>query len=146
MSTDEDASRPAGGDRQIVVDRVIDGLPDAVAVLIRRLLNEPGLSRQELRRRISGYMVSIESRARELDFIDVHLAQSIADDCHRLIDTLGAAPTEEHRRVVQAAVLYFVMDEDAEGDTTSLIGFDDDRLVVDVVLDEIRRGVPTSGA
>jgi uncharacterized membrane protein YkvA (DUF1232 family) len=40
---------------------------------------------------------------------------------------------------VQAAVLYFVTDEDAEGDTSSLIGFDDDRWVVRRVLSELER-------
>jgi hypothetical protein len=37
-------------------------------------------------------------------------------------------------------VLYFVLDEDAEADTSSLIGFDDDRLVVDTVARELGVG------
>jgi hypothetical protein len=36
-------------------------------------------------------------------------------------------------------VLYFVTDEDAEGDASSLIGFDHDRLVVRRVLTELER-------
>ncbi|MGD8511599.1 MAG: hypothetical protein PVI12_00780 [Gammaproteobacteria bacterium] len=51
----------------------------------------------------------------------------------------GPDAGEEHHRLVQAAVLYFVTDEDAEGDTSSLIGFDDDRRVVRRVLGELER-------
>jgi hypothetical protein len=39
--------------------------------------------------------------------------------------------------VVQAAVLYFALEEDVEGDTDSLIGLDDDRLVVRAVCQEL---------
>jgi uncharacterized membrane protein YkvA (DUF1232 family) len=123
--------------REISISRVIAEFPEAVAIVFKRLIRAPRRSRQEMRRRVSSYIVGIEARAREVDYIDVELAQSIANKCHRLIDTLNANFAEEHRCLVQAAVLYFVTDEDAEGDTTSLIGFDDDRLVVDVVLQEL---------
>jgi uncharacterized membrane protein YkvA (DUF1232 family) len=51
----------------------------------------------------------------------------------------GPDASEEHHRLVQAAVLYFVTDEDAESDTSSLIGFDDDRRVVRRVRTELGR-------
>lgn len=141
MPPDDTSGRSGSAEQGISLARVMERLPEAVAVLFGRLLREPKRSREEMRRRVSGYLVEIESRAREVDFIDVELAQAIADGCHRLIDTPEAGASEEHRRLVQAAVLYFVMDEDAEGDTSSLIGFDDDRLVVDAVRDELQRNI-----
>lgn len=40
---------------------------------------------------------------------------------------MRACASEERHRLVQAAELYFMTDEDTEGDTGSLIGFDDAR-------------------
>lgn len=141
--SDDQRQRPGSPGREISIARVVERLPAAVSILFRRLMHEPRRSREEMRRRVASYLVEIETRAREVDFIDVELAQSIATACHRLIDTLDGRATEDHRRLVQAAVLYFVMDEDAEGDTSSLIGFDDDRLVVVAVQDEVHGRTPT---
>lgn len=121
------------------IDRVMAGFPDTMSVIFRRMMRAPRRSPLEMRRRVSRHIVEIETRAREADYIDVELAQSLANECHRLIDTLGPNASEDHHRLVQAAVLYFVTDEDAEGDTSSLIGFDDDRLVVRRVLGELER-------
>lgn len=124
---------------EVSISRVMAGLPDTIAVLFRRMMRAPRRSSLEMRRRVSRHIVDMETRAREADYVDVELAQSLANECHRLIDTLGPDASEEHYRLVQAAVLYFVTDEDAEGDASSLIGFDDDRLVVRRVLSELER-------
>jgi len=125
--------------QEINISRVIAEFPETIAVIFKRLMRAPRRSREEMRRRVSGYIVQIESLAREVDYLDVDLAQYIANACHRLIDTLDGFSTEDHRCLVQAAVLYFVTDEDAEGDTSSLIGFDDDRLVAETVWRELVR-------
>jgi uncharacterized membrane protein YkvA (DUF1232 family) len=51
---------------------------------------------------------------------------------------------EDRRQVVQAAVLYFALEDDVEGDTISLIGLDDDNLVVAAVCEEL--GLDAEGA
>ena len=61
----------------------------------------------------------------------------MANLLHRLIDTLQGSVTPEHHRLVQAAVRYFVTEEDAEADRESLIGFEDDRLVAATVAEEL---------
>jgi len=129
---------------EVSISRVVASLPEAIAAIFKRLMREPRLSRQEMRRRVSSYLVDLETLAREVDYIDVELVQSIAYRCQRLIDGLHERSSEEHRRLVQAAVLYFLVDDDAEGDTSSLIGFDDDRLVVDAVWDELGDEGPAS--
>jgi hypothetical protein len=125
---------------EISISRVIAAMPASVAAIFKRLMREPRLSREEMRRRVTTYLVGIESLARQVDYIDVELVQSIANRCCRLIDGVDVRSSEEHRRLVQAAVLYFLVDEDAESDTSSLIGFDDDRLVVDAVWEEVTAG------
>lgn len=122
---------------EIAIGRVIARLPDAVEALFRRMMREPRRSRQELRRLVAAHLVRLETLARGVDYLDVELAAEVANRCHRLIDTIAPPVSEDHRRLVQAAVLYFVLDEDVEGDTTSLIGLDDDRLVVAAVFDEL---------
>ena len=96
---------------------------------VERSFREPRISQVELRRMVSEYLVELETRARETDFMDIGLATQVASLCHRLIDSLDPTVAEEHHRLVQAAVRYFLIEEDAESDTDSLIGFDDDLLV-----------------
>jgi len=125
------------GNPDVSIARVLGRLPVPVATIFKRLMREPRLSRQEMRRRVASYVVDLETLARAVDYIDVDLVQSIATRCFRLIDGLREQPAEDGRRLVQAAVLYFLVEDDAEGDTSSLIGFDDDRLVVDTVWEEL---------
>lgn len=134
MSDPPDNSRP-GPD--IVIGRVIARLPASVEILFRKMMREPRRSKEELRRLVASHLVKLETLARDSDYLDVALATEVSNRCHRLIDSIGSPVPEDHRRLVQAAVLYFVLDEDVEGDSTSLIGLDDDRLVVDTVCDEL---------
>lgn len=122
---------------EIAIGRVIARLPDSVEVLFCKMMREPRRSSEELRRLVAAHLLRLETLAREVDYLDVELAAEVANRCHRLIDTIDPPVSEDHRRLVQAAVLYFVLDEDVEGDTTSLIGLDDDRLVVVAVCDEL---------
>lgn len=140
MTADEPVGMGKGPGRDISISRVVQSLPEAVATLFDKLMREPRRSRDEMRRRVASYLVSIESLAREIDYLDIDLVERIANCCHRLIETLDEDASEDHRRLVQAAVLYFVLDEDVEGDTSSLIGFDDDRLVVEAVARELGVG------
>lgn len=126
--------------QDIAIARVIVRLPGPVETVFRRMMREPRHSREELRRLVVSHLIKLEALAREVDYLDVELAAEVANRCHRLIDSIAPPVVEDHRRLVQAAILYFVLDEDVEGDTTSLIGLDDDRLVVDTVCDELGVG------
>ncbi len=134
MSKSQEGLQPAS---ELAISRVIARLPGSVEAVFRRMMREPRRSREELRRLVAAHLVKLETLAREVDYLDVELATDVANRCHRLIDTIAPPVSEDHRRLVQAAVLYFILDEDVEGDTTSLIGLDDDRLVVTAVCDEL---------
>ena len=122
---------------EISIDHVMAKLPSRVGAIVDRLFREATISRAELRRLVSEYLVQVEVRAREVDYLDVPRAGHIAMICHRLIDTLRGPVEPDHARLVQAAVRYFVIDDDAESDTDSLIGFDDDCLVAEVIAAEL---------
>lgn len=127
----------------VAVNRVKARLPARVRDVFVPLLEEPRLSQEELRRMVVEYSAALAAVARERDYLDGELATGLAQDCHRLLDSLSREVSEEHHRLVQAAVRYYVLDADAECDTDSLIGFDDDQLVVGAVAEEIHVPVRT---
>jgi len=137
MGTRQDPGKAPRRPAEVSISRIVNQLPESVELVFRRMMREPRRSREELRRLVARHLVRLESASRETDFIDAPLAGRIATQCHRLIDTIAPPVEEDHRRVVQAAVLYFSLEEDVEGDTESLIGLDDDRLVVKAVCQEL---------
>ncbi|MGI9264538.1 MAG: hypothetical protein ACR2QU_06395 [Gammaproteobacteria bacterium] len=123
--------------RDVSIDRVMAALPERVAAIVGRLFREAAVSAPELSRMVSDYLVSVEALARDVDYLDLGRANHIATICQRLIDTLKGPVEKEHERLVHVAVRYFVIDDDAESDTESLIGFDDDCLVAEVIAKEL---------
>ena len=121
----------------VSIDRVMQALPARVGAIVARQLREGRSSPIELHRTVSDYRNGLEGAARDGRYIDVILATEVANLLHRLIDTLQQPVTSEHHRLVQAAVRYFVTEEDAESDRDSLIGFEDDRLVAAAVAEEL---------
>ena len=121
----------------VSIDRVMQALPARVGAVVARLFREHRSSSVELHRTVSDYRNGLEGEAREGRYIDVVLATEVANLLHRLIDTLQGPVAAEHHRLVQAAVRYFVTEEDAESDRDSLIGFEDDRLVAAAVAEEL---------
>jgi hypothetical protein len=121
----------------VSIDRVMQALPTRVAAIVERLFREHRSSPIELHRAVSDYRNGLEGAARDGRYIDVILATEVANLLHRLIDTLQVPVEPEHHRLVQAAVRYFVTEEDAESDRDSLIGFEDDRLVAAAVAEEL---------
>ncbi len=122
---------------EVSIDRVMQGLPPRVATVVERHFREHRSSPIELHRTVSDYRNGLEGAARSGRYIDVILATEVANLLHRLIDTLQGPVMAEHHRLVQAAVRYFVTEEDAESDRDSLIGFEDDRLVAAAVAEEL---------
>lgn len=121
----------------VSIDRVMQALPARVGAVVERQFREDRSSPIELHRTVSEYRTGLEGAARDGRYIDVILATEVANLLHRLIDTLQGPVTPEHHRLVQAAVRYFVTEEDAESDRDSLIGFEDDRLVAAAVAEEL---------
>jgi uncharacterized membrane protein YkvA (DUF1232 family) len=67
------------------------------------------------------------------------MAEAIGESLRGLLDHVAAEGDEEAHRLVHAAVRYFVMEEDAESDMDSLIGFDDDAEIVTEVAEALDR-------
>ncbi len=121
------------------VDRVLSAAPADVAKLLDRFLEEPLREITELRSEVRTYLEKLENLSGEEEFLDLQLARIIAAQCEALLVGLNSTSSEHARRLVQMAVRYFIEDDDAEGDITSPIGFDDDAEVVVLVAQELGR-------
>ena len=86
---------------------------------------------------LADYTNGLDNQARRAEFFDIDTAKLAARLCHKLLSALPAEPDENQHRLTQIAITYFVLEEDAEDDNNSLIGFDDDLQVVVAVIDEL---------
>jgi uncharacterized membrane protein YkvA (DUF1232 family) len=73
------------------------------------------------------------------EFIDAAVGLSLASEAGALIDEAERRQDVETHRLVQAAVLYFVLDDDAEHDLHSVCGLDDDAAVLNAVARQLGR-------
>ena len=138
-------NHPAHADRNFMsahdaptTEPTLDGLSRREAQRVQALIatDLPGAS--ELRAAIASYLTDIAREARRNEFLDLALARSVAAALEKLID--GSSTFElSHRRLVAAAVAYFVDADDAAHDMASPIGFEDDARVVNAVARAIGR-------
>jgi len=106
--------------------------------LFTQLCAEPSLDLSELREALRAHLEKITSAVAENEFLDLRLARAIAASVEALLDE--AATRDEHaRRLVQAAVRYFLLDDDAEHDLESVCGLDDDAAVCNAVASALGR-------
>jgi hypothetical protein len=113
----------------------IEGIPDAARELWNRLMAEKLVPVHELFKQVRDYQQTIAQRAEWQDSdVDPKLARALADTSLKLLGTLEAQTPEDHRRLVQAAVRYFVIEDDADSDLDSILGLDDDAEVLNAVL------------
>ena len=75
---------------------------------------------------------------RRNEFIDITLAENIAQTLRQLLRELAIYP-ENKRRLIVGAARYFMRSQDAQADLESILGFDDDAAVLNYVLKEIGR-------
>lgn len=72
------------------------------------------------------------------EFLDVTLARQIAKRLHQLLDNYGHY-SNEHQSLLVGTVRYFIKDDDAEHDMHSVLGLDDDVVVLNYLLDTLGR-------
>lgn len=90
----------------------------------------------QMRSAIHQHVAKLHAALHEHEFLDIATAQRIAEVLDLLLGEYHTFPAE-HQRLIAGAAAYFVNNDDAEPDTASLLGFDDDRDVVNHVLTTI---------
>jgi len=116
----------------------LEGIPPSAASTFERLLGVAARDADVLRRSVDRYLETIIEAAQTRTHLDTTLAGAIATSCHALIDELPTASEENGRRIV-AAVEYFLLPRDGEGDLAYIDGLDDDAMVVTAVASNLGR-------
>lgn len=114
------------------VDRVEEALSTSVANAYRACLGMPRRTIDELEDACGAYVERL--RARDIEFLDLGTALRVASTCRALLERLRHGADPARQAAVQAAVEYFVLENDGENDD-SIVGFDDDLRVVQLTAD-----------
>ena len=125
---------------------VLEGIPPEAERIFSELLSEPPRTVEILSQEIAVFRESVHVRAQNNPFVQETFAISLCDQALELVRALDEHPGELHHRVVQAAVRYLLLAEDADEDFNSITGFDDDAEVLDAVTAFIERDQHTHTA
>jgi len=115
-----------------------DSLPPEVRLQFEAHRTFEFESSEALRKAVDEYLASLEEAFVGDAVFNLELAQEIANGCRALLDDFDDFE-EGARRDVQAAVTYFVDAEDDAGDLDSVMGFDDDARVFNMVARAVGR-------
>ena len=107
--------------------------------IVQELALLPAADRAALLDDIAPYPQEVETANKARDLVDLKLAQRLAQGLSTLVRGAGAHCVEE-RNLVGAAVRYFILAEDADGDSDSLPGIEDDAEVFKTVPKLLGRG------
>jgi hypothetical protein len=114
-------------------DPILGELLSDTRAVVARLLEEPPRSRESLTEALA--TAAARNRAavrRSMSVADGGLAERLTDRCEALLGLWDGLDLRG-RKLVQAAVLYFALEDDGAADLDSAFGFDDDAEVIDVV-------------
>lgn len=92
----------------------------------------------ELKQQAAHYFTQVQANLKQNEFIDIATAQQLTETVQSLLDAYETF-TDSQKSAVVGAARYFIKDDDAEHDTDSILGLDDDVAVLNYVLDLVGR-------
>ena len=101
---------------------------------VARLADEPLRTAAALVAEVRDYVRVVEAAAAKDAFIDAKVAAALAGASVELATRCEAGAAED-RLLAQVAIRYFILEDDAEGDLSSVVGFDDDAEVMNAVVE-----------
>lgn len=110
----------------------IAGIPKLARPVFERLVAEPLRDPEDLRREVGLYVSMLDGAAHDDPSVDHQLGRDIARTCDGLLMAIGESTPEHTRRQIQAAVRYFVTEEDGDSDL-GIGGLDEDAAVANAV-------------
>ena len=90
----------------------------------------------ELRTAVGDHVAWIRTELQNNEFLDIKTAENIAQALIVILDDFNEYP-EPRQKLIVGAARYFVSPLDADPDTSSLLGLDDDVAVLNYVLESI---------
>jgi len=119
-------------------DELLEAIPAGSREVFGELLREELRGGDELRGELGDYVDRVGEKKERYEFLDDKLAEEIAERYRELLAGWAGFGAEE-QRAIQAGVLYFTEPSDADDDFGSIIGFDDDRDVLNAVVAHMGR-------
>jgi hypothetical protein len=103
-------------------------LPLTARRTFEQLMLEPLTDPAQLAQAVAQYAASFSVDVASNDFVDSGQVQALSDGCLALLALWENVVTDEERRLIQAAVQYFLLEGDGDEDR-SIGGFYDDVMV-----------------
>jgi len=115
----------------------ISDLDSTVLTIFERYRTQDLVPIRALRDQVTAFVQQVSVEAESSAFVDFEMCCRVADTVNALFDKTGDKPDEVRHRLLQAAALYFIEEDDAQGDMASVFGFDDDEQVARAVAAEL---------
>ena len=122
-----------------IIQRVLDALPSSTARVLETCLEDSAAIASDPVGAVNAHVEQLKVAAKGNEFLDLEQAEQLGRRCHALLAQIGPGCLEAHRKLVLAAVYYFILDDDAESDSDSVLGLEDDEQVLNAVEDELKR-------
>jgi len=90
----------------------------------------------DLLQRVEAHLAEIHAQYRQNEFLDIELADRVAEQVRRLLAAYADYGAEEQRLIIGAA-RYFAAANDEESDIHSIFGMEDDVRILNYVLAQI---------
>ncbi len=116
-----------------LVERVLKSLDRGTAEAMQECMDDYSSIEADPRGAVEAHLASLREAGRENEFLDMAQAERLTTRSLALLDRLQDGTPDVERKLILAAVYYFIVDEDGESDTESILGLDDDEQVLDVV-------------
>ena len=104
-------------------------MPREYVPRFKALLEESWRGEDALRALLQQYEATVRAVAPFVEFLNLDDVQRLLTACRALLTVTATRPDASVRQLVQAAVLYLVLEEDDE-EITGVLGLDDDAQVV----------------
>lgn len=114
-------------------------LPPGARRTFEQLMLEPLSDPAELGRALSQYAASFSVDVASNDFVDPAQVEALRAGCAALLGLWESVVTDEERRLIQAAVQFFLLEGDGDADR-GIGGLDDDILVFNDVAERLGHG------
>jgi uncharacterized membrane protein YkvA (DUF1232 family) len=116
----------------IKIDAVVLDMPIEYRDRFQELLQKPTLTVDELRSQVERYTATVKRVSRMVRLLDIDRALALSHSALSLIDLLKPEHPPAVKMLIQAAVHYFIFEEEDE-EVTGVLGFDDDVWVMNAV-------------